>query len=210
MNHPAFVYSARQLTKSFDGFHPIFPPIDVNVNNGDIIGITGWNGSGKSTLMNMLAGILTPQSGTIELCIADRVIDYEFIPMHIGFIAPYLTVYEDFSPKEHAQMFCSMSGIAFDEALFDFLIDLTGLYNYQHGMIRTFSSGMKQRVKYVLAMIRNSPILLLDEPSTNLDEKGQEIFKNIIRIHKEHGGGTIIATNEYTETLLCDSIISLS
>jgi heme exporter protein A len=207
---PPFELKAVNISKSFDSFTSIFSPIDLSLRNGEILGIIGWNGSGKSTLMKMLSGTLLPGTGSLTFHIDGTQLENEHIPMQIGFIAPYITVYEEFSPKEHAQYFCDMSGVDFNTALYEQLIEITGLKQHESRQIKAFSSGMKQRVKYLLAMIRQNPILLLDEPSTNLDTKGQEIFRTILNMHKAMGGGTIIATNEQAETNFCDHIISLS
>jgi heme exporter protein A len=160
--------------------------------------------------MKMLSGTLLPSTGSLTFHYNNSILENEHIPMHIGLIAPYLTVYEEFSPKEHAVFFCEMSGITFISEHYEQLITVTGLQQHEHRPIKAFSSGMKQRVKYLLAMMRKNPILLLDEPSTNLDSKGQEIFKTIMKMQKEMGGGIIIATNEQAETQFCDHIISLS
>ena len=207
---PPFTLTAINLSKSFDGFISIFSSINADLHNEEVLGLIGWNGSGKSTLMKILSGTLMPSSGTLTFHYDGKELDKEHLPMHIGFIAPYLTVYEEFSPKEHARIFCEMSGVAFDESWYESLIAIVGLKEHESRPIKAFSSGMKQRVKYLLAMIRKNPILLLDEPSTNLDSKGQEIFRTILNMHKEMGGGTIIATNEQAETQFCDRIISLS
>jgi heme exporter protein A len=207
---PPFELKVSQLSKSFDGFRPIFSPIDAELRNGEILGIIGWNGSGKSTLMKMLCGTLMQSNGTLSFHYDGKPVDNELLPMHIGFISPYLMVYEEFTPKEHARIYCEMSGIPFDEVYYEQLIDITGLKIHEDRHIKAFSSGMKQRVKYLLAMMRKNPLLLLDEPSTNLDVKGQEIVNTIMTMHKNMGGGTIIATNEQAETHICDRIISLS
>lgn len=207
---PPFELRADNLSKSFDGFISIFSSINAELRNGEVLGVIGWNGSGKSTLMKIFSGTLMPSSGSLTLHYDGNMLDKEFLPMHIGFIAPYLTVYEEYSPKEHARIFCEMSGVNFDESWYESLIAIVGLKEHESRPIKAFSSGMKQRVKYLLAMMRKNPILLLDEPSTNLDSKGQDIFRTIMNMQKEMGGGTIIATNEQAETQFCDRIISLS
>ncbi|MGA1414893.1 MAG: ABC transporter ATP-binding protein [Candidatus Kapaibacteriota bacterium] len=207
---PRFELIANELQISFDGFQPVFPETSLSLINRNIIGITGLNGSGKSTLIKILAGVLSAHSGKLELRIDNQSIEKEHIPQRIGLVAPYLVLYEEFTPWEHLNMFCSMSGIHFDEKHAKELLELTGLHSHNHKRIGTFSTGMKQRMKYALALIRKPIILLLDEPSTNFDIKGQELFRSIVQKHKELGGGTIIATNEQSETELCDNIISLT
>ena len=211
MNHfPTFELQAQHIGISFDGFQPVFPETSLTLTNGHIIGITGLNGSGKSTLIKILAGVLSHQSGSIHLHVNHQHIEREYIPLQIGLVAPYLTVYEEFTPIEHLKVYCEMSGLIYDESHALELLDIMGLLSHRQKQIGTFSTGMKQRLKYALALIRKPIILLLDEPSTNFDIKGQQLFKEIVQKQKELGGGTIIATNELAETTLCDTIISLS
>lgn len=207
---PHFLVQAQELSISFDGLRSVFPQTGFTMTNRECLGITGMNGSGKSTLMKLLAGILTPSTGSIALQINHQSIEKELIPMQIGLIAPYLSIYEEFTPKEHAIMFCNLSDIRFDNEYYEHIIELCGISNYQHQCIKTFSSGMKQRVKYMLALMRKPILLLLDEPSTNFDSKGHELFRTVVQKQREQGGGTIIATNEQAETQFCDRIISLS
>lgn len=207
---PHFELQAKSIQTSFDGFHSIFPETSLTLTNGSIIGITGLNGSGKSTLIKILAGVLSARQGILELHVEGQRIDKEAIPMHIGLVAPYLELYEEFTPVEHIRLFCAMSGMQSHEHNAREILTLTGLSAHEDKRISTFSSGMKQRMKYALAMIRKPMILLLDEPSTNFDHKGHELFRRIVQMQKDLGGGTIIATNEQAETELCDHIISLS
>ena len=205
-----FELQVMQCSRTFSGKKPIFPPIDLTLTNQEIKGITGNNGSGKSTLVKMIAGLLQPSTGTISLKINDKEIDSEHIPMHCGLVSPYLHMYEEYSPREHARLFCDLSGIPFDEQYHESLLKLLGMNEKGDEYIRTFSSGMKQRIKYALALIRKPHILLLDEPTANFDEHGIEAFKNIIALHIKRGGGIIIATNESQEAALCDKTIALS
>ena len=85
-----------------------------------------------------------------------------------------------------------------------------GLFSKRNENIRNFSSGMKQRTKYVLAFIRKPLIVLLDEPTANFDSKGTEAIYELINTHKNLGGGTIIATNDLSETEICSSVIHLT
>ena len=205
-----FLLSVKDCSRIFAGNRPIFPPVDITVRNGDIKGITGLNGSGKSTLISMIAGILKPSTGSISLSIHQQHVDSEQIPMHCGLVSPYLQMYEEYTPAEHARLFCELSGIPFDNAYHELLLELSGMKAKEHTFIKTFSSGMKQRIKYILAMIRKPEILLLDEPTANLDSLGVSVFKNIVSLQQSMGGGIIIATNESDEAALCDDVISLS
>ena len=207
---PQFELTLHNCTKSYNNHELVFSPCSFELHNGEIIGLTGWNGSGKSTLMKMAGGLLKPSSGIIQLRIHNDVYNYGEFSDHIGLVSPYLQVYEEFTPLEHAKIFCDLSGIQFDISYTDELLSIMGLFHKRNETIRNFSSGMKQRMKYILAFLRKPLIVLLDEPTANFDSKGTEAIYELINTHKNMGGGTIIATNDISETEICSSVIHLT
>lgn len=102
---PHFELQATSIQTSFDGFNSVFPETSLKLSNGDIVGITGMNGSGKSTLIKILAGVLSARQGNIQMHIDNELINKESFPMHIGLVAPYLELYEEFTPLEHMGIF---------------------------------------------------------------------------------------------------------
>jgi heme exporter protein A len=128
----------------------------------------------------------------------------------IGFVAPYLTLYEEFTPLELMRHTAAMRGNTFEAAYADELLRIVRLYERRHDDLRSFSSGMKQRAKYALALLHRPPILLFDEPMTNLDTEGMTTVEQCISTQRNAGGIVIIATNDERDKRLCDYTVSVS
>ncbi len=201
--------SANALAHSFGSKRKIFSDISFDLHSGDMLGISGANGAGKSTIVKILCGILTPYSGTVSLSINGQIIQHADFRLHYGLVAPYLTLYEEFSPNELFRLIQQIRGIVFDANYAYSLLQMFSIAHRQHDIIKTFSSGMKQRIKFVVATLHRPAVLFFDEPSTNLDAKGREAVYELSRQHCEKGGIVILATNETQELSLCNSQISI-
>lgn len=206
----SFLLAGNDITKYFIRGRFIFKGINIALSNSSILGITGENGSGKTTLLRILSGIIPPTTGSLDLNINDKVLKRSEISSHIGYVSPYLTLYEEFNPIEHFQIFSKLRSQSFDEAKVIEYLKLFKLYNRRDEAIKTFSSGMKQRIKYILAFLFEPEILFLDEPFTNLDTAGIDTVKEIVTLHKSKGGGVIIASNDDREKELCESFVNIS
>jgi heme exporter protein A len=183
--------------------------VNIKVVNSEIIGVIGENGTGKTTLLKILSGILRPATGKVTMKIDGKEIQKEDIAQHIGFVSPYLILYEEFTPMEHLQLFAKLRYIEFNENYTMELLEEFNLKNRRNDMIKTFSSGMKQRVKYMISLQSKPEILFLDEPFTNLDTAGINSIKKIIELHVADGGGVIIASNDDREKKLCSRFTEL-
>jgi heme exporter protein A len=199
----------KNISKSYTKKRKIFSGIDIELNNGQIKGIAGENGSGKTTLLKILSGLIQLSEGSIALSVNGRDINREEYYRHVGYVAPYLNVYEEFSPLEHIMISSRLQGLDFDYDSAASLLKKFNLFHRKNDLIKTFSSGMKQRMKYILSLTGHNEILLLDEPFTNLDEAGISAVKTIVEEHVSKGGSVIIASNDDREKSLCSQIISL-
>jgi heme exporter protein A len=175
----------------------------LSFTNGDIIAITGANGSGKSTLLKVMTGVLSFSSGNINITKDSLDIHVSDLKEDIAMVSPYLNLYEEFTPFEHYKISADLRGIKFDIDKLDKQLQLFKLRPHKNSPIRNFSSGMKQRMKFILALQSNPTILFLDEPTSNLDADGIESINKIIIEHAANGGAVIIATNEEREKSLC-------
>lgn len=203
-----FQLTGKNLTKSFSN-DTIFSDLSLSLSNGTVLAVTGKNGSGKSTLLKILATVLKPNSGTLELLIDNKAIKNESIISHIGFVAPYLNLYEEFTPVDLFRIFSKIRNKKFDEDQTKDLLKRFELFDRRRDQIYKFSSGMKQRVKYILALINDPFILFLDEPSTNLDESGISMAADIIDDFKSSNKAVIIASNDKNEIALSTNSISI-
>lgn len=202
-----YYLSSKKITKKF-GRRLIFKDLDFEFLANGIYGITGINGSGKSTLIKIIAGIISPSSGKIIHKFDENIIEPELLHNYIGFVAPYLIMYEEFSAWENLTHISNIRGVEFNTELFNSLLDDFLLLNRKDDMVKTYSSGMKQRLKFIFALMHSPKILLLDEPTSNLDDAGKEAVYRIIRREGENKI-VIIASNENSDLDLCTAKIKL-
>jgi ABC-2 type transport system ATP-binding protein len=189
-------------------FNWIFRNLNLELNAPDQVGILGNNGSGKSTLAKILTGFLAPSEGTITWKLNEQDISTEIFRF-TGIASPHLELIDEFSLNEildfHLKFRKLIAGI--DKRSF---LDISGLGNNADKPLRHFSSGMKQRVKLLLALLSNNELIVLDEPCSNLDSRSVQWYQQIIR---EFAGKRLllIASNDKdTECFSCNKFIDLA
>lgn len=202
-----FSVKAETLGKTF-GRRLIFSDLEFEFTGKGIYGISGPNGSGKSTLVKIIAGLISPSRGRVKHIFNGKEIPSEKLHNFIGFVSPYLILYEEFTAWENLNLFSQIRGISFNNELIDYLLKVFLLYDRKNDLVKTYSSGMKQRMKFIFAMMHSPHLLILDEPTSNLDEEGKE---SVYRIINEYGSSSIIliASNEKTDLQLCSRNILL-
>lgn len=162
-------------------FEWIYKDVSQTFEAGKAYAILGPNGSGKSTLMKVLSGYLSPSRGTIHFIPNNNTkpLDINDVFQHISYAAPYIDLIEELTLAEaiqfHQRFKPFQNGITATE-----IIDLLDFKKSKNKEIRFFSSGMKQRLKLALACCSDTPILLLDEPTTNLDAQGVDWYLALI------------------------------
>ncbi|MDH7515196.1 MAG: ABC transporter ATP-binding protein [Bacteroidota bacterium] len=199
---------ASNLSRTF-GRMEVFRGVSFAAGKGMVLGITGRNGSGKTTLLKIAAGLLGPTTGTISWSVGSTALEPRHVYRHIGFAAPYLALYDDMTVEENLRFFAAMRGLRLEWNRIASFLDSVGLTAGREDPLRAFSSGMKQRVRLLFALLHDPPALLLDEPGTNLDEEGLDIVRGIVRSRRSIGP-VLIATNDHADIELCDGVIRLS
>jgi heme exporter protein A len=197
----------KNLSKNF-GRRLIFQNINYSINSNTVLGISGNNGSGKSTFMKIIAGVLSPNKGEIVHSLNGNKINSDELFNHIGFVSPYLILYEEFSSEENLKVFSKIRGIKYDSEYIRMLFEKMNLYNRRKDIVKTYSSGMKQRLKYVFALMHKPGFLLLDEPTSNLDIEGKDSVYSIVNEYSKDNV-VIIASNEEQDLKMCGDIIYL-
>jgi ABC-type multidrug transport system ATPase subunit len=186
----------------------IFRGIDYSFTSGKIYAILGPNGSGKSTLLQVLNGSLSPSAGTISYFNEHKKIDIEEVYQYLSLAAPYLELIEEFTLSEmidfHFKFKTYKAGIIKSE-----LISLLAMPESKNKMIKYFSSGMKQRLKLALAFCADTPMLMLDEPTSNLDTQGVDWYLSLVRQFAKDRL-TIICSNQEHEYSFCDEQLSIT
>jgi ABC-type multidrug transport system ATPase subunit len=186
----------------------IFRGVDYSFTMGESYAILGPNGSGKSTLLQVLNGSLTPSAGSIKYFSGGAEIEAEQIFSQLSFAAPYLDLIEEFTLSEVIDFHFKFKPCktALDK---NSVIGLLGMETSRNKQIRNFSSGMKQRLKLALAFCADTPLLMLDEPTSNLDSQGVDWYLALIEQYAA-GRLTIICSNQEHEYSFCRELISIS
>lgn len=177
---------------------PVLEDLAINIVSGMPLTITGPNGSGKTTLVRIICGLIGPTRGAVTVRHNDRVLSMEEFHRHLGLVGPYLNLYKDLTAMENLVFFATArQGKANRQRIRD-LMNRVGLSGRENDRLSGYSSGMLQRIKYAAALYHDPAVLILDEPTSNLDKAGSEIVYNMIA-EASHDKLLIIATNEPEE-----------
>lgn len=195
----------RDLTKSF-GRRLIFRNISHDFFSGGVYGLAGSNGSGKSTLAKIISSLLSPTSGQVIHQSGELVITNLKLHNYLGFVSPYLVLYDEFSAEENLKHFMQIRGVEINNDRIDELLNEFALYDRKSDLLKAYSSGMKQRMKFIFALLHDPSLLILDEPTSNLDIKGKDSVYNMIE-RESKDKLIIIASNEESDLGLCKEII---
>lgn len=199
---------ASNINKTFL-LRKVLKDVNLHARSGDVLGVVGDNGTGKSTLVRILAGVLREDSGTCALTVNGAEISSLERPLHVGFVAPYLRLYDEFTPRELLDLHTQLQGASANAANTHAVLDRIGLAERADDVIATLSSGLRQRVALALAVHRDAPLLILDEPSITLDASGRAIVEAELQRHIARGGIAILATNDEREKELCTTFCEL-
>lgn len=191
----------------------IFRHLTYNFEAGKSYAITGPNGSGKSTLLQTIGGALHLNEGNIQFAVSssDSAVNTPIAPenlyTYISICAPYLEVVEEMTGKEflgfHSQFKPLIASVTIDE-----IISIVGLEKAANKQIRYYSSGMKQRMKLAQCIFSDVPVLLLDEPCTNLDAEGIKLYQKLIADYCANRL-VVVSSNDDVEFGFCEERINV-
>ncbi|WP_339922901.1 ATP-binding cassette domain-containing protein [uncultured Cyclobacterium sp.] len=185
----------------------IFRNLDLDFTEGTKSAIIGSNGSGKSTLIKCLSSQMPLTEGKLHFTLNKKEVLEENIYQHLTISAPYLDFPEEFSLKEflsfHFKFKKLIDGIDIPR-----LIELMYLENSINKPLNYFSSGMKQRLKLGICFFSDAPFLLLDEPTSNLDERGISWYRDLVEKYSSKKC-LLIASNDTREFDFCEKIVSI-
>jgi heme exporter protein A len=184
------------LRKEYDR-RTVFRDVSFSASAGETLLITGRNGSGKSTLVKIICGVLTPGGGTLSLRPDPHDLPRDQRGL-VGLVSPYLEMFDEFSAVENLAIAMGIRGLRFDPRAADALLERVAIFPRRHDPVRTYSSGMKQRVKYAFALIHTPPVLVLDEPMSNLDAEGIAIVRAVMAEQRRQGI-LVVATNDLSD-----------
>ncbi|MDP4292488.1 MAG: ATP-binding cassette domain-containing protein [Bacteroidota bacterium] len=187
----------------------IFRSLNITLQQGDNLAILGANGSGKSTLARVMSGFMIPSAGNVIFEIEGNVIDSNACYRHLSYAAPYLDLPEEFTLSGMLDFHRKFKPIVNDLSTPD-LIARLGMEQHAHKPIVKFSSGMKQRVKLLLAVLTRVPLTFLDEPTVNLDDEGIEWYRNLLAEYADQRILVICSNHQIAEHDFCPKVLHLS
>ncbi|MGL1888747.1 MAG: ATP-binding cassette domain-containing protein [Reichenbachiella sp.] len=197
-----------KVGKRFSNKEWIFKDLTDHIYSGDRIALVGNNGSGKSTLIKTLSGMITPTKGSITHQIEGNPLNADQLVAHVCFCAPYTELIEEFSLNEMLDFHFKFKKLQQVNNL-DELVDLMYFQKDREKLIKNFSSGMKQRLKLGLSFYSKCSLLLLDEPTSNMDIKGIEWYQlHINNISQDTT--VVIASNQKHEIEMVNRSIFLN
>ena len=197
------------LRKLFGDF-PAVDDVSFFVKKGEIFGLLGPNGAGKSTIIRMLCTLSRPTQGSAKVTGYDIVKQDNKVREHIGLVSEKLIMYDQLTARENLKLFGKLYNIQDDflDQRIDELLRFVHMEKWADQRIETFSTGMKQRINVIRALVNQPEILFLDEPTLGLDPQSTvEIRELTKRINAENGTTIILTTHIMVEAdILCDRI----
>ena len=202
------VIKADNLGKSFGSFKAI-SSLTFEVNKGEILGFLGPSGSGKTTTINILTGQLTPDQGQSSILGKSSTNLNEKDLANIGLITENSGYYEKLSLYDNLLFFAKLYDVP--QGDLDDLMKRVGLYDRRKTLAEKLSTGMKQRMLLVRAIINKPQVLFLDEPTSGLDPSTSKSIHELVKELQAEGTTIFLTTHDMHEaTILCDKIVLLN
>ncbi len=193
------------------GTRLVLDNVSFRIGANEVGIVTGANGSGKSTLLKIAAGLLTPQSGSAQIKRNGTALDEGSRRSCIGYVSPDLTLYRELTGAENLAFFAELRGIRPTREMLVEALTEVGLRGRGRDLVTGYSSGMRQRLKFAFALLGRPRVLILDEPTANLDSEGVAMVQGIMARQRERsdGGLVIVATNEPEEANWGEVLVAL-
>lgn len=194
----------KDISKIYD-YNKVISGFNFHFKDNNCYGISGANGSGKSTLIKILSGFLSYSEGTVSYLHQGNEIKRKDIFNHTSIAAPYSSALADFTLRENFEIIAKFKKTNIN---YKSLLELLEWKDPKEKQLRNFSSGMLQRTNVCLSLIFDSALVLLDEPTSYLDEKAKEWFNNLVS-HFKKDRMIIIASNEITDFFHCAEVVAI-
>jgi sodium transport system ATP-binding protein len=201
----------KEYGKEYRGINKIIAVDNVSFEcqSGRIYGLIGPNGAGKTTILRMIATMLKPSSGSIEVCGFGTVKESQKVRKNIGFMTGQTALYDRLTPNEMVKYIADLNGM--DKRQFktakEKIFDSLKINDFANRRIGKLSTGMKQKTSIARTIITNAPVLVFDEPTEGLDIMTSRAIIDLIRSAKDDRKTVIFSTHRMGEVkLLCDDI----
>jgi ABC-2 type transport system ATP-binding protein len=196
------------LTKRFGDLFAV-DHLDLQVPRGSVFGLIGPNGAGKTTTFAILASLVSPTQGTVEVGGLDPGADPRGVRRMVGYMPDVMGVYDGLRVGEYLEFFAAAYRLPHDRwpALVDGLLELVDLGGKRDAMVDSLSRGMKQRLSLARALVHDPDILILDEPTSGLDPLHQQEFYGLVRDARSRGATIFVSSHVLSEVeQICDRV----
>jgi ABC-2 type transport system ATP-binding protein len=201
--------TVRGLGKDY-GAHVAVEGLDLDVMPGQIVGLLGPNGAGKTTTISMMAGVLAPSRGRVEICGRDLASSGRAARRHLGLVPQDVAVYEELTAEENLGFFACTYGLDASERRRRVLwaLAFAGLEDRARTRVRHFSGGMKRRLNLAVAVLHQPDVMILDEPTVGVDPQSRaHVFAQIRRLRDEQKVAILYTSHHMDEVEeLCDRV----
>jgi len=195
------------VTKRYDDTIAV-DNLNLQINQGEIVGLIGHNGAGKSTTLKMIAGLVEPTSGLVQVMGRDMQKESVKVKQHTGYLPEESSLYESMTPRQYLLFFSELYHMSRQQALerIDLLLESLGLTE-KNKMTGEFSKGMKRKTAIARTLLHNPDLLILDEPSSGLDPLTSFFIINYLTTLKEEGKTIVLsAHNLFHLESICDRV----
>lgn len=186
----------QNVCKSFKG-QPAVQNLNLQVEEGEILGLLGANGAGKSTTINMLLGFLSPDSGTVKINDKDTAMHTAEVRQLIGYIPENVNLYPYLSGLENLDYFCRLAGLKYTASQLQEFLSTCGLQlEAHHKKVSDYSKGMRQKVGIAIAYSKKAKVYLLDEPASGLDPLASNELSELLKKLAAEGATILMASHD--------------
>ncbi len=195
----------RHLWHRYGNFD-VLRDVSFEVGHGEIFGFIGPNGAGKTTTINIMATLLEPMAGRVEIDGVDVALDPDKVRRVIGYMPDHAGVYDRISVREYLEFFADSFRVE-NIAVVDAVIELTDLGNLQTRLVSALSKGMKQRLQLARILLHDPKVLILDEPASDLDPRARIEIRDLLLELRDLGKTVFLSSHILTELSdVCTSV----
>ncbi len=187
----------------------IFREVNAQWSSGARIGIIGSNGSGKSTLAQIISGFLSSSEGDVRWNLDRDNITRDSLYRHVSLCTPLMQLWDDFTLAENFEFFSRFKATRGNLSI-DTFCSTIGLEHFKHRALKHCSSGMRQRVKLGLAILADTPLLILDEPCSHLDAAAIAWYQQLLESNALDRTIIVASNNDARELFMCTEHLDIT